>query len=274
MDKEDILRKIAKITHIYDLPLTHRLYFKLHQMTFPNQETVIPFHGMKFILSNPRTSVIDGNIYWKGIWEPQETNLFIKVLKPGMVVADIGAMEGYYTILASIYVSETGVVHAFEPIESSIDYIKKNIQINNIKNIKLHEFALFDKPGFFKFEKKDIENRLLVMLTSFTQENEGLGLHTKTVVFDEWAEIQGLEKLDLVKMDIEGAELNVLYGMRKTIEKFHPKLFIEFHTGNLKFYGKKPEELIDFLQEYDYKITPVDKKMIIDYNKTLTIYCE
>jgi len=85
------------------------------------------------------------------------------------------------------------------------------------------------------------------------------------------------EKLDLVKMDVEGAEISILKGMDKTIKKYHPHLLIEIHPRQLKeVFNSSAEEVIDILtNKYSYKLTPVDSKTLdIPENGNITVWAD
>ena len=86
--------------------------------------------------------------------------------------------------------------------------------------------------------------------------------------FDEIKETLGISKVDLLKMDIEGAEFSALLGMEKTLKKDKPLLMIEVHPEQLIQFGYSLQELIDFLGKFNYKFYPIDisKK---DFFKTI-----
>jgi FkbM family methyltransferase len=247
----------------------HQLYNAMVLMALPNRDIILPCHGLQILVRNPRRSKIGKAIYRKGLWEPKTTRFISERIKPGMTVLDIGADIGYYTLLFARLVGAKGRVFSFEPIPKANWYLNKNIEINRLDNVKTCAFALFDQAGTvcledpFNKSKIDVSKQII----------SGNDIQVEAKVFDGLKSKEMIDGVDLVKMDVEGAELNVLRGMRHTLDTYHPKILIEVHPILLESFGFLPTHLMEFLITFGYEIEPVDK-VKIDFSKgDMTIFC-
>ncbi len=187
-----------------------------------------------------------------------------------MTVFDIGADIGYYSLLLAKLVGPTGLVFSFEPIPKAKWYLDKNIEMNGLDNVRSFDFALFDEPGVACLEAP----LTLSKINLSKKKLSGKDIQVEMKVFDEWKAKGELNRVDLVKLDVEGAELNVLRGMKATLQNQKPAILVEVHSQELKSFGFSPSDLIEFLSEFGYQIDPVDKLEIDFSQSNLTIFCQ
>lgn len=162
--------------------------------------------------------------------ESQSTNFVKKQLKPGQTFVDCGAHVGYYTILASKIVGESGKVYAFEPSTSNFEVLKANIQLNKCSNVVAINKALLDKTGRSKLYRMNLDSHGQLYLQEglvgdkpLTDQKYGpkdvLAKNdyeeVETVRLDEVLSISP----DMVKLDVEGSEMLAIRGMEKLLEK-------------------------------------------------------
>src|SRR5262249_21732360 len=102
--------------------------------------------------------MIGRTIQQQGYYEPEMVRLFEKLLKPGMILLDIGAHIGQYTLVASQLVGDTGAVHSFEPDPETFNWLSRNLQMNARRNVHLNQLALSGKPGKTKFYLSTLED--------------------------------------------------------------------------------------------------------------------
>lgn len=182
--------------------------------------------------------------YWLGIYEFDKQKIFSKVVSKDSIVYDIGANVGFYSLLASLLVGQKGRIVAFEPVPKNLDYLYKHISINKIKNIDVFEFAVSDKNGIATFS--------LGSNSSMGHIDSSGELQIKTVSLDKFVLSTKTSAPDIIKMDIEGAEILALHGAEKTIIKHHPIIFLATH-------GQITHELCcDLLKSWGYSLTPID----------------
>jgi FkbM family methyltransferase len=175
--------------------------------------------------------------------------LFHEILTEGMTVLDIGANVGYYSLIAGKLVGDKGKVYAFEPCNQSYSILQKNIEANNFKNIIPIKKALTDVIGKQRlFLCDDPVGNSLVM----RDDNKFEDVEVTTV--DLFVNDQNIS-VDLIKMDVEGAEMRTLEGMKKTILN-NPKLKIitEFMPQNLEKSGCAPVKFLERLMDLDFNL--------------------
>lgn len=162
---------------------------------------------------------------WCGVagddYEP-ELIPWLKQLRPGQTVIDIGANIGVFSLRASRIVGPKGRVISFEPISQSCAVLRKNAELNHCKNMVIIEKALGDTAGTIKIRTSGHLSSASIMNSDFVHETE-VGLTT----LDQEIKRLGLCSVDTIKMDIEGAEPLAIRGMGSVISTYHPMILFE-----------------------------------------------
>ena len=187
-----------------------------------------------FGLDNIKSYVRDGNL-----WEPKLVERFKNWLKPGDVVVDIGAHIGLHSIVLSQIVGERGQVHAFEPNWKIYQESLVNLKLNKLHNVRTHFAAL--GPSFDR-----------ITMSANVSGNEGhthIG-HGGNIVELRTLDSYHFKKVRLIKIDVEGAELGVLKGAKKTILESKPALIIEVFREN-------QDKVFTFLEAMGYEHHPI-----------------
>jgi FkbM family methyltransferase len=180
--------------------------------------------------------LVTQTILTQGIWEAQETSFITNNLKPGDVFVDVGAHVGYYSLLAAKLVGETGKVIAVEPNPPTIVRLEKDISLNPFKNILVQKVACTEKETTMKFFQATLEN---TGNSSLNQSNakDSTEITVQGVPLDKIVDSLGIKRVDVVKIDVEGAEMSVLGGMTNIIATYHPKFAVELKDDLLKNMG-------------------------------------
>jgi FkbM family methyltransferase len=185
--------------------------------------------------------------------EKLETEIFKKEIKRGDIVLDIGANIGYYTLIAARIVGDKGKVFAFEPDPENFSLLKKNIAINGYKNVTPVQKAVSDKfrkIKLFLSEDNKAGHRIYDDMTGKKFISVG------AVVIDDF--LKG-NKVDFVKMDVEGAEGKALAGMSKIIkENKKLKILTEFFPSLLAELGTNPEKYLESLVGHGFRIYDIN----------------
>jgi FkbM family methyltransferase len=163
--------------------------------------------------------------YLVGTAEPALQRAIRKYVSPGDTVYDIGAYIGYVSLSLAKRVGPSGQVFAFEPVPRNIEAVRRNIELNHLDNIKLLEFAASDQRGEATIRIADNSSMASMV---WHQENASADKITiQTVEVDALIDDGQLGVPTFVKIDVEGAEGKVLTGMRRTVTKCKPVIFLE-----------------------------------------------
>jgi FkbM family methyltransferase len=205
------------------------------------------------------------------IHEKATTDLFEKAVKNGDVIIDLGANIGYFSLLAAKLVGENGRVYSFEPEPKNFSYLKKNIEINNYNWVEPFQKAVSDKNGKTKLFICEYEtghhtinqNEGIKAYRPQAKVNPDNFVEVETVALDDFFKDKGF-RIDVIKMDVEGAELLALGGMDKILRaNQNIKLFVEFFPLLMEKMGSSPHEFIrKFLKDYGFSIFVIPD----DYN--------
>lgn len=174
--------------------------------------------------------------------EPHLQNIINKYVKHGGSVLEVGANIGFFTIYFAKHVGPTGNVYAFEPIPSTYDVLKKKILLNSLDNIETYNLAASSAPGEIVFRMPKGNHSMASMHWHKNCEDVDEYI-VNTVNLDSMFYDK---KIDFVKIDVEGAEGDVVAGMEKIISANKPIVFVECsEIGRLKIW--------EVMKKYGYR---------------------
>lgn len=203
-------------------------------------------------------NVISTWLFLYGQWEPYETELMSKLLCPGMTFVDVGAHIGYYSLLAAHVVGHSGRVLAFEPSPDNFTLLKENIRLNGLsETIHAENAALASQRGeidLYLSTYNSGDHRIYPTTSDddaiFNAGARRPSVRVPAITLDEYLNQQDISQIDVVKIDVQGAEMEVLLGMRETfLRSSQPLLFIEFWPHGLLRCGTEPQALLSFLAD-------------------------
>ena len=164
--------------------------------------------------------------FWLGYWELENQRFFAAHLRPGDVVYDIGAHVGLYTLISSARVQAGGHVYAFEPLPRNLQYLRRHIDLNHLSNCSVVDAAVSDSAGIRRFDPT-------VHDSAGHFANDG-GVSVQTIGLDDFCcGEKGVRPPNTIKINAEGAEMEVLLGGRATIEKYSPLVFLSTHSREI-----------------------------------------
>jgi FkbM family methyltransferase len=196
-------------------------------------------------------------LYVCGSFEPNEFAFVDRMLKPGMVFVDVGANDGYYTLFAARRVGPAGRVIAVEPSSRERAHLQRNLGRNGLDNVQVVAAALGAEAGFVDLHLAHGVHAGHNTLGDFAHDDvvrassERVALDTLDAVVAR----QGLSRVDMVKVDVEGGEAGVVAGARHVLATARPVLLMELNERALHAQGQSAETLLSVLrQELDYEI--------------------
>lgn len=191
-----------------------------------------------------------------GIWEPYETALLVKYLRPGAVFLDIGANIGYYTVIASSLVGDQGLVIAYEPDQDNFRLLQENLAVNGIANTCSVQAAVADYNGsaqlYLSGENKG-DHQLY--------DNGGGRSRYAVKVLHGGDHVTGLTRqIDFVKIDTQGSETVVIKGLYDILRanSDHLTMVIELWPYGLRQSGSSGRELLDLLAPLGLSLFVID----------------
>ena len=205
--------------------------------------------------------------------EIEHTKFFRDSVKEGMIILDIGANIGYYTLQAAARVGENGQVHAFEPVSATFNELTENIKLNNLHNVFANKFIVHkdcDKRTIF------VSNKYFTGWSSLSPDIENYSGKTEcveSITIDDYVEQRRIKNVHLAKIDVEGSEISVLKGMKRLLAgQGHLQLLIEIAEKHLKSQGSNPQEIIDYLQSFGFHPFKISRNGLTKIHPSTTDY--
>jgi len=229
----------------------------------PDQPITASLGGNLRVRIYPR-DVLGRDIFVHGFFEEAECRFVRQFLTPGMTFFDIGANLGQYTLLAAQQVGESGQVHSFEPSGRLFAELIHNVRLNGLENIcSLNQLAVSDNDGIAFLSKYCAGAEVYGSLGKHKRSEASVvgeeKVHTTTI--DRYVRAQGVKRIDLIKMDIEGAELPALQAATQTLVRADaPAIVFEMGDTNAAGFGYTPMEIWDLLEGHEYRMYEMTRR--------------
>lgn len=211
-----------------------------------------------------RDKGVSQTLFVDGIYEKAETELFERILKPGMTFVDVGGHIGYYTLIAAQRVKH---VITFEPNPTNFDLLKKNIEINGYTNVTAVQ-KLVGKVDGKASVFLDSENSGATSISQENTQHYSDSFVAEFVTLDEFIN----EPIDVLKIDTQGAEGLVIEGALETIRRDKPIIVMEFCPFMARNCGVDPVKLYECLADLGYKPKVIEEGIQSDLASILQ-YC-
>lgn len=192
-----------------------------------------PLRGKRFILG-AAAGPAGGLSIFVGRSEPEQTLAMAAALGRGDVLFDVGANVGYYTLLASERVGAAGRVIAFEPVVRNLSFLHRHLELNGAANVTVLPFACTRESGYGFFQTGDTVATGHLAGGSGPREewrDRATPVHLTTV--DATVRLLGFSPT-VMKIDVEGAEHDVLLGAADTLRVARPRIFLSIHSDRLR----------------------------------------
>src|SRR3989344_1605836 len=200
-----------------------------------------------------------------GRYELETTRLFKHIVKPGMIVIDIGAHIGYFSRLAAKRVGKKGHIYAFESDPENRSLLMKNVARYPWVHIRDEAVSDIDGPIIFYHLKRSTGCH-----TTIPTDERSEQFTVPATRLDTFFEKNRIQRVDLIKIDIEGGEIRALKGMLGVLRK-KPRLIIEYNPSALARSGASDEALFELLQQYGYSISAITSKGLIPLKSPFSI---
>ncbi len=205
-------------------------------------------------------------IYYLGYSEPEIANFINYYLKPGMNFVDIGAHLGEYSLLASSVVNNNGKVYAFEPNPNIIPFLVSNIKRNSVKNVVVNNSAVSSIDGQVILHIHKESSMSSIKKVEIQNTNVFISeVSVSTICLNSYF-FNSSEKIDIIKVDVEGAELDVINGASFLCKKSlndAPIWILEFNPLTINDHPIENNNVLEILWDNNYNIYEFNKSQKI-----------
>jgi FkbM family methyltransferase len=205
--------------------------------------------------------VIAERIRHETSFEPAVRNALERSLSPGGTVIDIGANIGYYAIIAARHIGCARQVLAFEPQPNVVAKLRENLALNNLTNVEVLPYALSDQNGtaLFYFPESGQESLGGFRQNGRFQSREAS--EVRTARLDDVLDELGNPHISLIKMDAEGAELQIINGAERLLSSPNrPTIIFEAFEENVRSFGHSVFDLLSRIHSFGYELTQLDRE--------------
>ncbi len=219
-------------------------------------------NGMKVQVVWNDTGGCGYGIWRSGWYEPDTVNAISSLLRPGMTFFDVGANMGQYTLLAAGLGCKT---HSFEPAPAMMEFLAANVKPVEDR-VQLNACGLGDSEDLVTLHMAKPHN---VGSTSFRSDPtfaSGQTFQVSCTTLDKYVEKNSIARVDVIKIDVEGAELSVLKGAEKVLSgPNRPAIVLEYEESAQQRFGSSCAELTSFLKAHGYELERITKQGSIPY---------
>lgn len=235
------------VREVYRHSVQGQIYYHITRMLLPETKIVRKLGDSDLIIDMSNLGV-EKDLFLHNLRERESTKLLKETLEDGMNVLEIGANIGYYAIIEADHVGKDGSIIAVEPTPRNYDLLKKNVTLNQYENVSCIRKALGSEIGKSKMKISQAPNRNRISNSELDEEKVEVELTTAD-------EVASNIELDIVRMDVEGYELQIMKSMNEILENDQLKMFLEIHPEKMEeFYDDDVETLWELLAEHDFRI--------------------
>jgi len=223
--------------------------FKKVRYDFSKEHTV-SVNGCQLSLI-PNDAGISEELLVFNCHEPFSTKVLSNNLLEGMVCLDVGGNLGYYATLESKRIGKSGRVIVLEPSPLNFKYLTRNLELQNQSNYELFNYACGNTDGEVQFLISKHSNTSRVLKDNEKPSADMNLIKVPVIKLDDFMEKKGIGKLDILRMDVEGYEVEILEGAKELIKKFQPNIQIEVHLARLG--PKNTKKVLEMFENAGYK---------------------
>jgi FkbM family methyltransferase len=191
--------------------------------------------------------------YYEEDYEKETFNYFNACIKPDQTIMDIGAHIGLFSVFFSKKLNGTGKVICFEPTPSTFEILKQTVAFNHLNNCIAENAAIAEKNGTLRFNLTSEDGEGSNANSLVETDHSVNATEVNVFSIDDYRRTHKL-KIDLLKIDVEGYELNALIGAKETFENDKPMGILALHPSSIKKLGQSLEQIWDLLETYKCEI--------------------
>jgi FkbM family methyltransferase len=249
-------RKLFANTPVEGWRITGWTYQKVFQYGLKSPLVTVEYFGARIAIPARSTAIAAGLV--GGFYEKRELEIYQALCSKSRTIVDVGGNVGLYACIGGLSMSSNrGQVVCFEPIADNLKLLEKNVKLNKLSQIiKVVPKAVGASRGKLKIylARDNIGSHSAAESVAKSSNFE----EVEMVNLDDY--LKNYERLDILKVDVEGYEGQVLKGAKKILKRLSPSLFIELRPLNLQKSKQSPEEFVNILAQTYSNIFLVDDK--------------
>ena len=232
-------------------------FFAKHLHRVDLVESILP-NGKILKLNSKGDDWVSNHVFWHGWngYEPETIPLFFRMAEKSDISFDVGAYVGFFTLLAA-HANPDARVFAFEPMPKIFERLNKHVHLNNLTTVKTIFGAVGSEEGeadFFHLDGYDLPTSSSLSYEFMKTSGEIISTKVRIFQLDKFAEENGIDHIDLMKIDTETTEPDVLLGAMNLLQKSKPNIFCEVLYGRAE--GDRLKEILEPLGYKLYLLTP------------------
>jgi FkbM family methyltransferase len=192
--------------------------------------------------------------YVSGSSEKPVQDAMAEHVKRDSVFYDVGANVGFFSLLAARLVGPGGRVHSFEPVSENAASVRENARLSGLSNVTVHEVAVGRAGGSQELLLTAWDGGATLSTSVVKPPNPSGRRVVRLVALDDYIKAERLPAPHFVKIDVEGAELDVIEGMARTIAESRPALLYEVDDGDRERFDRRWTELDDRVTALGYRV--------------------
>ena len=238
------------------------------RMPFPHPRTY------EIVGANEDESVVRTLATTHGLYEPEIMLLLGCIVGPDAVCIDIGANIGTITI-AMAALCTNGTVHAVEPIQRNYAFLERNLAASKLSNVIPFNGGIFSTNCVLRFHYVEQFAAGAFYSPIGISDSREQTVEVACLSLDTFVSNRNITRVDLIKIDVEGAEEDVLTGGANTLRRLRPNMIIEFNPlASSKFYGRNIRAIYDIVKDHGYVVSLIARKggglmPIVSYDQLL-----
>lgn len=205
-------------------------------------------------------SFLEWLLWVYGEYEPGVQTVIRRYLRPGDVAIDVGANIGIHTVPMSEAVGAQGVVLAVEPLQAVRERLEHNLALNHVTNVRVIAEAASDREGSAVLypPRASAANWGQASLAPLSHLDREAGITVPLITLDVLVRAQGLDRVRLIKIDVEGHDREVMAGAVALIDQYHPVLIFEYSPEHTAEIGNEWSDTVDLLiRQRSYQLSEV-----------------
>ena len=200
------------------------------------------------------SDLVDWYVYFG--FQDRANDFLFGLVKPNYCIFDVGANIGYVSLRCGLLASK-GSVTGFEPSSHNFAKCMANLNLNELSNVNVYNLGMGRKEGVMHLGVDDVHNRGMNNIRAVPESVSGEDEKINVSTIDRWIQHHAVAQIDLIKIDVEGFEMEILKGAEHTISQFKPGLFLEVNDRFLKRFGSSAHELFEWLSDRQYALYDV-----------------